>query len=261
VDVADNRRTGRVKSRGERVAVERVQSAGRVGLGLLAALHLALDCDQPCGRGPVGRGPGGVRGLGFAVGRAGGTERGFVAGLLHLGQLEQARGLGPSAAVSATQPADAFLELLHASLDPLERLQRRLERLDLGAWEALRWRGDAERLPQSSPVVVELDALGLGQGVQGEFLHVAAVEKPGDAGDERIGGCGELGVDAHVAASDVEARLVAVTRERRKAPLAVELLAAQDERAVDGGALRAVGGDRVAVLQVPGGEVDASSRT
>ena len=88
MDVADKRRNGRVKGGRERVAVEGLQSAGRVGLGLLAALHLALDCDQPCGRGPVGRGPGGVGGLGFVVGRAGGTERGFVAGLLCLGPLE-----------------------------------------------------------------------------------------------------------------------------------------------------------------------------
>lgn len=55
-----------------------------------------------------------------------------------------------------------------------------------------------------------------------------------------------------------------MARERRVRPLAVQLVGAQDERAVDGGALGAVGGDRVTVVQsavlgVPARQLDAAA--
>jgi hypothetical protein len=46
-----------------------------------------------------------------------------------------------------------------------------------------------------------------------------------------------------------------VTRERRVAPLAVKVVRAEHERAVDGRALSVVGGQRVAMVQVAGLEV------
>jgi hypothetical protein len=64
------------------------------------------------------------------------------------------------------------------------------------------------------------------------------------------------------ARGDVEPRFVAVAGEGGVAPLAVELVGTEDEGAVDGGALGAVRGRRVGVVEVSVvnvglGEVDA----
>jgi len=87
--------------------------------------------------------------------------------------------------------------------------------------------------------------------VEREVLGAAVVEHPRDGAGDVVLGPQRLGclVEESRAGSRVEARLVAVTRERGVRPFAVEILRAEDERAVDGGALSAVGGDRVAVLE------------
>ena len=74
------------------------------------------------------------------------------------------------------------------------------------------------------------------------------------ASARRGGGCRvaqrfRRGVEEVRRRGDVEAGRVAVARERGVAPFAVELVGAEHERAVDGGALGAVGGARVAVVE------------
>src|SRR4029077_10041770 len=68
--------------------------------------------------------------------------------------------------------------------------------------------------------------------------------------DDRVAVGWEVAVEVDVVAGDVEPCLVAVARHRGVAPFARQLLATQNEGAVDGDALGAVGGDRIAVIEI-----------
>ena len=86
--------------------------------------------------------------------------------------------------------------------------------------------------------------------MRGEVLGAAVLEHPGDAArDVRVAQRLRRLIEKRRCCGDVEAGRVAVARERGVAPFAVELVGAEHERAVDGGALGAVGGARVAVLE------------
>ena len=102
--------------------------------------------------------------------------------------------------------------------------------------------------------------------VQGEVLGAAVSEHPCDPARhvsviEWLGGS----VEERGRRADVEAGLVAVARERGVAPLAVELVGAEHERAIDRRALGQVRGERVPVVEVAGprvalGQLDACVR-
>jgi hypothetical protein len=83
-------------------------------------------------------------------------------------------------------------------------------------------------------------------GAFGGALAEDALEAVGEDVDLGV----EVGFGVEVASGDVEAGFFAVAGEGRVAPLAVEVFGAEDEGAVDGGALGAVGGDGVAVIEV-----------
>ena len=122
------------------------------------------------------------------------------------------------------------------------------------------WRVVGERLAQRVAFALELPALIVGERVERELLGAGAREQGPDAGDQWIAWRRQLGVGVQVPSGDVEARLLAVARHRGVAPLAVELLAPEHEGAVDRGALGAVGGDRIAMLEVAGVEVAGAER-
>lgn len=78
----------------------------------------------------------------------------------------------------------------------------------------------------------EVLALGEWERLEGQLLGLGALEQSGEAIDERVVRGRRFAVVLQVAAGDVEARLLPVTRERGVA-LAVELLATEDEGAVE----------------------------
>lgn len=83
-------------------------------------------------------------------------------------------------------------------------------------------------------LALEFLALGVGEGLEGEFLRLAALEQLTDPVDDGVMGRRAVGVGAELAARDVEAGLLLVAGHGGVAPFAVQLLAAEDVGPVDG---------------------------
>src|SRR5215217_2872114 len=105
--------------------------------------------------------------------------------------------------------------------------------------------GSLDLIEQQGPELVSDDA------VQGEVLGATLVEHSRDAvRDVRIAQWLWRLIQEGRSCGDVEASRVAVAGKGGVAPFAVELVGAEHERAVDGGALGAMGGTRVTVLEL-----------
>jgi hypothetical protein len=160
----------------------------------------------------------------------------------------------------APLPAIRPAEVLPLGAEPLEAGGGVLELLaKRGALVVLAWGGwrvGGQALAELFLGGGERAVDDFGQAFAGELLGAAVSEEPAQAGGQRVRFGGVVAIEGEIAAGQVEAGFVAVAREGGVAPLAVELVGAEDEGAVDGGTLGAVGGDRVAVVEVAAAEVD-----